>query len=218
MLFEADITGRAHWPMPIYFAARMLTREWAQPVNQPHSLYAASSDIRDHRGRQIVTAYAVRRPDQKWSVLLVKKDSCMHIPLKSHSAAMHLSPDFDEHVGGLPILSPAICLEGVRNAGYPVPTEPPQRFRVINSQVTLPPFSLTVARGLGHRSWSRPSSLTPPVRCTDRGVNGSEDMSAMGHLPTRLSPVGRLKRTLKQTSENTRMNDQPVGLIGRSGL
>ena len=35
-------------------------RMGATRSNQPHSLYAASSDIRDHRGRQIVTAYAVR--------------------------------------------------------------------------------------------------------------------------------------------------------------
>lgn len=32
MLFEADNAGRAHWPMPIYFAARLLTQAWGQPV------------------------------------------------------------------------------------------------------------------------------------------------------------------------------------------
>ena len=162
MLFEADSTGQAHWPMPIYFAARMLIREWAQPVNQPHSLYAASSDIRDHRGRQIVTAYAVRRPDQKWSVLLVNKDLhaySVKIAFRRHAS---LAPTLMSMSEAFQYSRQQFVWRASETRGHPVRTEPPQRFRVINSQVTLPPFSLTVVRGLGHRSWSRPSSHVAP--------------------------------------------------------
>jgi hypothetical protein len=158
MLFEADSTGQAHWPMPIYFAARLLTHEWAQPVNQPHSLYAASSDIRDHRDRQIVTAYAVRRPDQKWSILLVNKDSrhaySVKIAFRRHTS---LAPAFMGMSEVFQYSRQQFVWRASETQGHPVRSEPPQRFRVINSQVTLPPFSLTVVRGLGHRSWSRSS-------------------------------------------------------------
>ena len=83
MLHEADSKGQAHWRMPTFYAARLLTHKWAEPVNQPHELYAAQSDIRDPKGREIVTAYAVKRPDQDWAVLLVNKD-----PVRIHRAVL----------------------------------------------------------------------------------------------------------------------------------
>jgi hypothetical protein len=57
-----------------YFAAQMLTQEWAQPIDLTHLVYPASSDIVDSKGNVLVTTYAIQRPDGQWALLLVNKD------------------------------------------------------------------------------------------------------------------------------------------------
>jgi hypothetical protein len=57
-----------------FFAATMLTQQWVDPVDQNHGVYPASTNITDNKGRVLVTAYSVRRPDGLWSLLLVNKD------------------------------------------------------------------------------------------------------------------------------------------------
>jgi hypothetical protein len=59
---------------PQYLAAQVITKEWVQPVDAPHRLFRATSDLVDDAGNVLVTAYAVQRPDGQWSVLLVNKD------------------------------------------------------------------------------------------------------------------------------------------------
>ncbi len=57
-----------------FFAAQMLTQEWAEPKDAEHRLFHATSDIKDDKGRALVTAYAVLRPDGQWSLMLINKD------------------------------------------------------------------------------------------------------------------------------------------------
>jgi hypothetical protein len=57
-----------------FFAAHMLTQEWAQPVDAEHRLFRAASDIKDAEGHVLVTVYAVLRPDGQWSVMMINKD------------------------------------------------------------------------------------------------------------------------------------------------
>jgi hypothetical protein len=57
-----------------FFAAQMLTQEWAEPKDAEHRLFHAASDIRDAEGHALVTAYAVLRPDGQWSLMLINKD------------------------------------------------------------------------------------------------------------------------------------------------
>jgi len=57
-----------------YLVAQMITQEWAQPVDQTHVAFRAASDVMDTAGHVLVTAYALKRPDGRWSVLLVNRD------------------------------------------------------------------------------------------------------------------------------------------------
>ncbi len=57
-----------------FFAAHMLTQEWAQPVDAEHRLFRAASDIKDTEGHVLVTVYAVLRPDGQWSLMMINKD------------------------------------------------------------------------------------------------------------------------------------------------
>src|SRR4029079_11178587 len=53
-----------------FYATSLLTHEWAQPGGGVHSVFAATSDLRNATKQPLVTAYAVRRPDGKMSVLV----------------------------------------------------------------------------------------------------------------------------------------------------
>src|SRR6266567_80214 len=57
-----------------FFAAQMMTQEWAQPVDAEHRQFLATSDVKDSDAHVLVTAYALNRPDGQWSVMLINKD------------------------------------------------------------------------------------------------------------------------------------------------
>ncbi len=57
-----------------FFAAQLMTREWAEPKDTEHRLYVASSAVKDAAGHVLVTAYPLQRPDGQWAVMLVNKD------------------------------------------------------------------------------------------------------------------------------------------------
>ena len=57
-----------------YFATRLITQEWVQPVDKDHRIYPAASDVLDAAGNTLVTSYAVERPDGQWALMLVNRD------------------------------------------------------------------------------------------------------------------------------------------------
>jgi hypothetical protein len=69
-LLQGNLKYAAQAPLSQFFAARVLTQDWAQPVDSPHSLFAAAVTGADTS----VTAYPVLRPDGDWAVLLVNRD------------------------------------------------------------------------------------------------------------------------------------------------
>ncbi|MGA7751767.1 MAG: discoidin domain-containing protein [Candidatus Sulfotelmatobacter sp.] len=57
-----------------FFVAQLINQEWAQPDGAEHHVYPAKSDLEDGAGHELVTAYAVKRPDGQWSLMLVNRD------------------------------------------------------------------------------------------------------------------------------------------------
>ncbi len=57
-----------------FFASQLINLEWVQPGDGTHRVFPASSDMRDPAGHNLVTVYAVVRPDSQWSLLVVNKD------------------------------------------------------------------------------------------------------------------------------------------------
>src|SRR5438270_4830659 len=57
-----------------FFAAQLLTQEWAQPKDAEHKLYTAASDVKDGAEHVLVTVYPLQRPDGQWSLMLINKD------------------------------------------------------------------------------------------------------------------------------------------------
>jgi hypothetical protein len=60
----------AQQPLAQFYAAQMVTSQWAQPIDATHALYGATIG----GGTDYVTAYPLQRPDGQWSVLLANRD------------------------------------------------------------------------------------------------------------------------------------------------
>jgi len=88
-MFSSNANNQIRARTAEFFSTQMITQQWAEPVDAPHHVYPASSNITDSLGHRLVTAYAVRRPDGEWSLLMVNKD-----PLNAHS----VSVDFHDAV------------------------------------------------------------------------------------------------------------------------
>ena len=153
MLFLADERGRIHSPMPTYYGAKLLTQEWAQPVNQPHQLYNASSDIRNRQGQPLVTAYAVNRPDHQWAILLINKDPKRAWPVKIlfRQKPDHKLSFLQDKLDVFQYSSKQYVWHPQGENGYPRRSRPPEHFTLQGNaatQIALPAYSLTVVRGM----------------------------------------------------------------------
>ncbi|MDX6447363.1 MAG: hypothetical protein QOH71_4437 [Blastocatellia bacterium] len=161
MLFFRDDRGHIKKPTATYWGARLLTEEWVQPGDEPHEIYPASSNVRNGNGDELITAYAVDRPDGLWSLLLINRD-----PKRSFQTKVvfrKATSDFSAFVGRVDIFqysSKQYLLGGPANNPYPVRADEPEH-RVIQSSratpmlISLPPYSLTVVRGELDPSWTR---------------------------------------------------------------
>ena len=57
-----------------YFASQMLNLDWVEHGKGTHLLYPATADLLDDAKHDLITAYAVKRPDGEWSLLIINKD------------------------------------------------------------------------------------------------------------------------------------------------
>jgi hypothetical protein len=146
MLWQADTTGAATAPMPAYWAARMMTKDWAQPGGGIHALWPAAASENDARGRPYVTAYALQRPDGRFGLMLVNRDA-------RHAHAVRLG--FQTASGWRGASGPGLLVQYSPKQyvwkpngpnGRPSRDLPPERLALKDSSqsVNLPASSLTV--------------------------------------------------------------------------
>lgn len=138
MLFLIGQSGTIRYRMPTYYAVRLLTQEWASPQAGLHQIYHSESDI------STVSAFALRRPDDLWSVLLINKDPkrLRNIAIKFDHASFAGSVEIYQY-------SPA-QYQWRANAenGHPVRDLPPVHWnRGSKGTFRLPAYSITIVRG-----------------------------------------------------------------------
>jgi hypothetical protein len=135
-----------------YFAAQMLTQEWAEPVDQIHQVYPASTNIVDRAGNILVTAYSVLRPDGQWAVLLVnkEKDRDQPVEMSFSNQSDHTNHYFTGQVDEITFGSENYTwhIEGANGHANPdgpaiLSTQPGGK----GTQYLLPKASITVLRG-----------------------------------------------------------------------
>ncbi|HEY3667071.1 MAG TPA: hypothetical protein VGL19_13765, partial [Polyangiaceae bacterium] len=95
-MFKSTPEHHIEQPTSQFFASQLLNLEWVQPVDAEHSQFPTESEIIDAAGRTVVTAYAVRRPDQQWSLLLVNKDPAQAhaVRVRFHDSETHRERTF----------------------------------------------------------------------------------------------------------------------------
>lgn len=134
-----------------FFAAQMLTQEWAEPKDAEHRLFPAASDIKDKDGHVLVTAYAVLRPDGQWSLMLINKDydSPHTVSIQFHDDDAKNDRSFAGPVALITFGKEQYTWHSGMRDGYADPDGPAARsiLPAGTDQFTLPAASMTVLRG-----------------------------------------------------------------------
>jgi hypothetical protein len=73
-MFKADANRRIIQPTAQFFSSLLINKEWVQPGNHTHTVFPVKSAVTDPVGNILVTGYALLRPDDKWSLMLINKD------------------------------------------------------------------------------------------------------------------------------------------------
>jgi hypothetical protein len=73
-MFTVDANYQIQQPLAEFFVAQLINLQWVQPGNGEHEVFNAKSDLEDGADHQLVTSYAVKRPDGNWAVMAVNRD------------------------------------------------------------------------------------------------------------------------------------------------
>jgi hypothetical protein len=118
--------------MPTYYGAQLLMQRWVQAAGGEHAMFAA------HVNDRSLSVYALRRPDETLSLLLLnndkQRDITVRLPLAEQAEIHQYSPAQYRWLAA-------------GEDGRPVRNRRPVQFRSDNTPLTLPAYSLTVATG-----------------------------------------------------------------------
>jgi hypothetical protein len=127
-----------------YYALQLLTQHWVIPGDNPHGVYRAITSLGDRDAA--VTAYALRRPDGTWSVLIINKDTqTRRVAIDFGLRAAH----FTGTVNGVTFGSAQYKWRGLGASDLPSPATGLKHLRFAGGATTyvIAPQSLTVLWG-----------------------------------------------------------------------
>jgi hypothetical protein len=135
-----------------FYAAQMITQEWAELKDADHKQFLAASDVKDSEGHTLVTAYALERPDGQWSLMLINKDydNPRHVHISFQNTGASQAGSFSGPVTMITFGKAQYQWHPNRKQGYADPDNPPVRSTINSDESTiyeLPAASLTILRG-----------------------------------------------------------------------
>ena len=135
-----------------YFASQLLNLDWVKHGAGTHQLYPAGGDLKDEAGHELITAYAVKRPDRQWSLLIVNKD-----PSNAHEVNLSFEGEGKEVSKGFTGTVQMVTFGAAEYVWHPSgptshadPDGPPKRSAIEwkeGQKVWLPEASVTVLTG-----------------------------------------------------------------------
>lgn len=150
-MFNADRDYQIRQYTSQYFASRLINLEWVKPGDETHHTFRVSTNVRDSGGRELLAAYAVRRPDNQWALMVVNRDQSSAHTVKVGFNAGGESPGYFSG----PVTVVTFGREQYRwhsegPTSHAAPDGPPVTSSAAggaNATFTFPPASLTILRG-----------------------------------------------------------------------
>jgi hypothetical protein len=145
-----DRAGKIINYMAFYHAGRMINEEWVTHRTGMHHLYNVDVGIQDAAGNDLVTSYAVRRPDGNWALLLINKDRENTHAVRVAFASGGATGNFSGATRVVTFGSKQYVWHGADASAHADPELPPVVSSVDASAqtvFTLPKASVTVLRG-----------------------------------------------------------------------
>lgn len=135
-----------------YFASQLINLEWVKHGAGVHQLFPAHADILDDAGNELVTAYAVKRPDGEWSVMLVNKDAsnAHRVKVVMNSGDLGAAAQFQGNVDFVTFGAAEYVWHPDGANSHAAPDGPLRRMSIAagrDSTFELPKASVTVLRG-----------------------------------------------------------------------
>lgn len=135
-----------------YFAGQLLNLDWVKHGAGVHQLYPAAGDLQDEAHHNLMTAYAVKRPDGAWSLLILNKDpSNAHaVSLAFEDGGKATAMQFTGAVKMVTFGAAEYVWHSSGAASHADPDGPPKRSEfawTAGQKVVLPKASITVLTG-----------------------------------------------------------------------
>ncbi len=149
MMLEERPHRESSWKLPAYYGAQLLTKEFFGAADAVHALYPVR--ISTPKDRQpTLAAYAVRRPDDLWALLVLNKDPArtqtISAVFESAGSAQSGWPGPHEIFQYSPS---QYRWKANKDDGHPAFSHPPAKTKSETGKVlsvALPPMSITIIR------------------------------------------------------------------------
>ncbi len=146
ILFGLDDDGKIKYRTAAYYGMQMLTHYWLQPANSPLEIYTAECTFENMEKQPLITAYAIHKPGDTWSLMLINKDPRIYWNVDADIKNITLNTCLEFHPSQIIQYSKA-QYHWVHNGskGHPSLQLPPV-IKNINGRCnfSLPPLSLTI--------------------------------------------------------------------------
>jgi len=133
-----------------YHAAQLITKEWMQPIDEPHEIFRVSVQQSKASSLSAVSAYAVRRPDKQWALLAINKhpNRAARLSVQFNFSGARPQITFGGDVDIIQFSRDQYAWHDDGSNGRPIRSLTPAQFtHEASSFYDLPPYSLTVLRG-----------------------------------------------------------------------
>jgi F5/8 type C domain-containing protein len=144
-LFLATSDRTIREPVAAFHAIHLITHDWLEPGSAQHAMYRTSPIVAGEPD-SLLSAFAVKRPDGRWSVLLVNRDASrgrtVRLRFAGNPSAAVIIGMHDEW------LFSRAQYRWIPNGenGHPAPDHPPLYRRTGEESIALPPYSLALVR------------------------------------------------------------------------
>ena len=145
MIFGMDDSGNIQFHTAAYYGMQLITKQWATPSDSLLNVFKVKAEIANFDSLSI-SAYAILKPDHKWSILIINKDS-------AHAFTGNISVrDLQKHstrflnkIHVTQYSSKQYLWFNNGGEGHPIKNLPPEDFDLKRGDyLRLPPFSLSV--------------------------------------------------------------------------